>query len=141
MRFAAALHDVGKLSISSELLAKHDTPSGAEVLELRKHAASGADLLMDEFDLEGCEWIAAHHERWDGFGYPFGLFGSDIPFGSRIIAVAETFDVLINESGWRNRLPEDAALEELKRCAGTQFDPEVVEAFLLVQPLIQPVIV
>jgi HD-GYP domain-containing protein (c-di-GMP phosphodiesterase class II) len=141
MRFAAALHDVGKLSISSQLLDSLETPSGSEVLELRKHAASGADLLMDEFDLEVCEWIAAHHERWDGFGYPFGLFGADIPFGSRIIAVAETFDVLIQESGWRNPLPEDAALDELKRCAGTQFDAEAVEAFLLVQPLIQPVIV
>lgn len=139
MRFAAALHDIGKLALPGTLLRQQSAPSGADVLELRKHAEAGADLLIDELDTESCEWIAAHHERWDGHGYPFGLFGSDIPYGARVIAVAETFDVLVNACKWRSALDERAGFHELRRCAGTQFDAEVVEAFSLVQPLIQPV--
>lgn len=139
LRFAAALHDIGKLDVPAHLLAQGDRPSGADVLLLRGHVEAGGDLLEPELDAECCEWVLAHHERWDGLGYPFGLVGSDIPLGARIIAVAETFDVLVNQTSWRPPITEQAAIDELRRCAGTQFDPEVVEAFLRVQPLIQPI--
>jgi HD-GYP domain-containing protein (c-di-GMP phosphodiesterase class II) len=139
LRFAAALHDVGKASLAPELLAT-SRPTGAQVLELRRHPELGFDLLLDELPVEGLEWIVAHHERWDGNGYPHGLHGEDIPFGARLIAVAETLDVLLHDGRWREPLEEAAALEEVRRCAGTQFDPEAVEAVLAVQPLIQPLV-
>ena len=140
LRFAAALHDVGKSALPTELLAT-SRPTGAQVLEIRKHPELGFDLLLDELSVEGVEWIVAHHERWDGNGYPHGLHGDDIPFGARLIAVAETLDVLLHDGRWRPPLPEDAAIEEVRRCAGTQFDPEAVEAVLAVQPLVQPIVV
>ncbi len=136
MRCAAALHDIGKLDIRKELLEKVGRLEGVEVLELRGHVSHVADHVREE---PVRSWIKSHHERWDGTGYPDGLIGDEIPIGSRIIAVAETFDVLLNDRRWREPLTEDAALDEVRRCAGTQFDPAVVEAFLSVQPLIQPV--
>lgn len=134
IRFAAALHDVGKLDLPADLLSRFGRISGADVLALRTHAALGAA----RFDGRFSEWIGAHHERWDGNGYPAGLVGEAIPVGARIIAVAETYDVLVNENRWRTPLNEDQALDEIQRCAGTQFDSEVVNAFLAVQSLIQP---
>ena len=96
--------------------------------------------------LEGFDWlqpclpmIIHHHERWDGRGYPTGLGANLIPLGARIIAVAETFDVLTIDAGWNQPRDEEMAIAELKACAGTQFDPEIVQAFIKVQPLIQPI--
>lgn len=136
MRCAAALHDIGKLDIRKDLLNKRGRLEGTEVLELRNHVVHVGDHIREE-PLK--DWIEAHHERWDGTGYPFGSVGEAIPIGARIIAVAETFDVLLNDKRWRLPLTEDAALDEIRRCAGTQFDPAAVEAFISVQPLIQPV--
>ncbi len=139
LRFAGALHDVGKSALPTELLST-SRPTGAQVLELRKHPELGFDLLLDQFPVDGLEWIVAHHERWDGAGYPHGLHGEDIPFGARLIAVAETLDVLLHDGRWRDPLEEAAAIEEVRRCAGTQFDPEAVEAVLAIQPLVQPIL-
>lgn len=136
LRVAAALHDIGKLDLPAELLAKRGRLDGAEVLRLREHTSNVADHVPDPRIVQ---WIVAHHERWDGAGYPHGLSGESIPVASRLIAVAETFDVLRHDNRWRDPLTEDAALDEIRRCSGTQFDPRAVEAFLLVQPLIQPV--
>jgi HD-GYP domain-containing protein (c-di-GMP phosphodiesterase class II) len=77
-----------------------------------------------------CEYIRHHHERWDGDGYPDGLAGEQIPLGARIIAVADAFDAMTSDRPYRAALSRTAALEEVKRCAGAQFDPQVVEAFL-----------
>ena len=136
MRCAAALHDIGKLDLPVDLLRKSGRLEGEEVLALRKHVDHVSDHVAEP---EIVQWITSHHERWDGAGYPQGLRETDIPEGSRIIAVAETFDVLLNDRRWREPLSDEAALDEVRRCAGTQFDPRVVEAFLAVQPLIQPV--
>lgn len=140
LRYASALHDVGKICINPSLLGKLGELSEAEMEELRSHA------LMALKVVECFEWlrptipmIRHHHERWDGTGYPDRLQGEEIPIGARIIAVAETFDVLTNGEGWRKKLSEEQALEELSRCSGSQFDPKVVEAFQVVQKLIQPV--
>jgi HD-GYP domain-containing protein (c-di-GMP phosphodiesterase class II) len=84
--------------------------------------------------------IVHHHERWDGRGYPDGLRGKEIPLGARIIAVAETYDVLTSPSCWKQWMQDFDALEEIRRCRGTQFDPEVVDAFEQIAPLVQPVL-
>jgi response regulator RpfG family c-di-GMP phosphodiesterase len=140
LRWAAALHDVGKISVDPQLLKKLGKLTEAELAQLRSHAEL-AMRVIEEF-----EWLKPvvpmvrhHHERFDGTGYPDGLSGDSIPLGARIIAVAETFDVLTQHTPWRDPMPCAEALDELERCSGEQFDPSVVEAFLKVQPLIQPV--
>ena len=135
MRCAAALHDIGKLDLPGELLSKSGRLDGADVIRLRAHVEQVDQHVRDP---QIVSWIRSHHERWDGAGYPNGLNGEAIPIGSRVIAVAETFDVLLNDRRWREPLTEEGALEEVRRCAGTQFDPKVVEAFLSVQSVIQP---
>lgn len=138
LRFGGALHDLGKLSISSDLITKSGQLEGHEVLELRSHAARGAEALENTEFADLSTVVRHHHERWDGVGYPAGLSGSQIPLLSRIIAVAETFDALTHDTRWRKPLREEQALIEVRRCAGSQFDPAVVAAFLDAQRLIQP---
>ncbi len=140
LRRAAALHDIGKISVSQSTLRKLGTLDEEELEELRSHALMAMRLV------ESFEWlkptvpmIRHHHERWDGQGYPDGLVGTAIPVGARIIGACEAFDVLVSGSPWRRAVSEAEALAELRRCAGSQFDPEVVEALATVQPLIQPV--
>lgn len=138
LRFAGALHDIGKLGLPAEVITKSGQLEGHEVLLLRRHAPLAHSMLEGtEFsDLADC--IAAHHERWDGLGYPNGLSTDAIPLKSRIIAVAETYDALVHDMRWRPPLREEQALSEVRRCSGSQFDPAVTEAFLEVQKLIQP---
>jgi len=141
IRRAAALHDVGKLSISPSLLRKLGDLTQDDIEELRQHAERALQLI-DSFEWlrHAVPLIKHHHERWDGHGYPDGLVGEDIPLGARIIAVAESFDVLAHEGGYRPAVTEKEALAEIRSAAGTQFDPTVVNAFCLVQPLIQPLL-
>lgn len=140
LRRAAALHDIGKISVNQTTLRKIGELGDDELEELRSHA------LMAMRIVESFEWlrpavpmIRHHHERWDGTGYPDGLSGEDIPLGARVIGVAEAFDVLVSGSPWRRSVSPSEALDELRRVAGQQFDPKVVKAFAKVQPLIQPV--
>ncbi len=139
LRWAAELHDVGKISVDPQLLRKFGKLTDSEMAQLHAHAEL-AMRVLEEFD-----WLAPivpmvrhHHERYDGTGYPEGLGGDDIPIGARIIGVAETFDVLTQKSPWREPMGCSEAVDELQRCSGAQFDPDVVEAFCAVQPLIQP---
>lgn len=140
LRFAATLHDVGKVKVDSALVNKLGTLDEGEIGAMRLHAELSLELL-EEFPWlkQSLPMIIHHHERWDGTGYPTGLGSNLIPLGARIIAVAETFDALTTDAGWNAPRTEEDAISELKACARTQFDPEVVEAFLRVQPLIQPV--
>ena len=139
VRRAAALHDVGKLSLSQGLLRKLGQLTDEDVKQLRQHATLALEIVESFEWLRDCSpMIRHHHEWWNGDGYPDGLKGSAIPIGARLIAVAETFDVLAHEGGYREKMPERDAMDELKRAAGSQFDPDVVAAFQLVQPLIQP---
>lgn len=140
LRQAAALHDVGKIGIDQDLLQKSGGLSSPELAYLRTHAKMARDVL------EAMSWlqpvlpsIIHHHEQWNGNGYPDGLKGEEIPLGARIIAVAEAFDVLSYGTPYRAALSEEDALAEIRRCSGNEFDPKVVDAFLVVQPLIQPV--
>lgn len=139
VRRAAELHDIGKVHIDSALLGKAGRLSDDEIATLHLHAILSLKLI-ESFDyLAPCvPMIRHHHERWDGEGYPDGLKGEDIPLGARIIGVAEAFDVMVYVSAQPKTAQE--ALTELERCAGSQFDPKVVEAFKKVQPLIQPLV-
>ncbi len=139
IRRAAALHDVGKIAVSRDLLEKKGGLTQMEIDELKLHAMMAVRVVESLAWLEpAVPMIRHHHERWDGSGYPDGLKGDAIPEGARIIAVAEAFDALTWPSAFREPVSTEEAMKELRDCAGAQFDPNVVEAFAAVQPLIQP---
>src|SRR5580658_8606057 len=138
LRFAAALHDFGKLGLPADLISSCEALSASETAELRVHPTWAAELLTDR-GVPPYEGILSHHERWDGTGYPLGLSGEQIPLEGRIIALAEVFDILHYGAPWQPRRMEPEALDIIRQESGKHFDPKVVEAFLVVQPLIQPV--
>ncbi len=127
---AAHLHDIGKIGISSQILNKA-TPLTAEEFELIKHHSLYGYSVISR--LESLTPIAKivlyHHERFDGKGYPHGLSGTAIPFDSRIIAVADSFDAMTTDRPYHKGLTSEEAVCEVLSCAGKQFDPEVVEKF------------
>ena len=132
LRWAALLHDVGKLVIPSDLLNKPAAPDEAEWDALRSHPKAGAELCAPLLPWLG-EWglaIAQHHEWFDGTGYPVGLSGLDISRAARIVAVADCYEVMTTSRTYKRALNPAAAREELAACAGTQFDPAIVRAFL-----------
>ncbi len=129
LRLAGSLHDVGKLAIPEEILRKPGPLSAPERLVLERHPQIGFRML-DSLGIEPvATWVLHHHERWDGAGYPNRLAGETIPLGARILFVADAYDAMTTERVYRGRLSHEHAVRELERCAGTQFDPEVVEAF------------
>jgi diguanylate cyclase (GGDEF)-like protein len=128
-RLAASLHDLGKLAIPEEVLRKPGVLSESERLVLERHPQIGFRMLESLGVEPIADWVLHHHERWDGTGYPDGLRGEEIPLGARIIFVADAFDAMTSERVYRDPLSERDALAELERCAGTQFDPAIVEAF------------
>jgi len=133
LRRAAELHDIGKVAISESVLGKLGRLSEEEIKIMRQHATLALDILGAVQALQPTlPLIKHHHERWDGTGYPDGLAGEEIPLGARIIAVAEVYDILTHGAPWKEPLSVEEAKAEIRRCAGTQFDPRVVEAFLQV---------
>ncbi|HEX3807079.1 MAG TPA: diguanylate cyclase [Gaiellaceae bacterium] len=128
-RLAASLHDLGKLAIPEEILQKPSTLSSAEWLVIQRHPQIGFRMLESLGVDPIADWVLHHHERWDGAGYPGGLAGEAIPLGARIIFVADAFDAMTSNRLYRTPIARAAALAEVERCAGTQFDPEVVRAF------------
>lgn len=134
LAWGAMLHDIGKLTVPPEILNKGGRPSDEEWQVLQGHPGASAELLKP---LEGWlgEWglaAAQHHERWDGTGYPARIGGTDISLAGRITAVADAYDVITSRRSYKQPMSPEAAKEELIRCAGTQFDPDVVRAFLSV---------
>jgi HD-GYP domain-containing protein (c-di-GMP phosphodiesterase class II) len=132
VRQVAPLHDVGKIAIPDTVLLKPGRLTREEFEVVKTHAVLGARVLAGgESDLlRAAERVArSHHERWDGTGYPDGLAGNDIPIEGRLVHVADVFDVLVHERPYKESWTVDAAAEEIRRGAGTQFDPEVVRAF------------
>ncbi len=132
VRAAAPLHDVGKIAIPDSILLKPDRLGPEEYEVVKTHATVGARILSGGGSelLEVAERIArSHHERWDGTGYPDGLAGDAIPLSGRLVAVADVFDVLLHERPYKEEWSLADAAEEIRRGAGTQFDPQVVEAF------------
>ncbi len=131
LRLGGALHDVGKLAISETVLRKPGPLTCAEVAHIRTHPEAGARLLGGIESLSpALPYVLFHHERWDGSGYPHGLAGEAIPTEGRLLAVADAFDAMISARPYRPALFVHAALAELDRCAGSQFDPQVAQAFL-----------
>jgi putative nucleotidyltransferase with HDIG domain len=131
LRFAGILHDVGKLGVPTRLLRKDGplTPEERRVIEL--HPEYGHEMVRGiGFLGEARAAVLHHHERLDGSGYPYGLLGSQIPESARVVAVADAFDAMTSTRSYRRARPVSAALEELSRCAGTQFDPLMVRALV-----------
>jgi HD domain len=132
VREAAPLHDLGKIAIPDSILLKPGRLSDEEYEVVKTHALLGARVLAGAESelLEVAERIVRHHhERWDGAGYPDGLEGEDIPVVARIAAVADVFDVLVHERPYKDSWSVEAAAEEIRKGAGTQFDPAVVDVF------------
>jgi putative nucleotidyltransferase with HDIG domain len=128
---AAFLHDIGKMAIPDKILRKPKHLDDSEKLIMRTHCEIGYNTLTRiPFLREAADMILAHHEFFDGTGYPCGLRGEQIPLGARIISIADAFDAMLRDWPYRNALPMSEAIGELRRCAGTQFDPKIVEVFL-----------
>jgi diguanylate cyclase (GGDEF)-like protein len=127
-RLAGSLHDLGKLAIPEEILRKPGPLTEPERLVVERHPQIGFRMLESLGVDPVAEWVLHHHERWDGAGYPNRLSGNRIPLGARILFVADAYDAMTSDRAYRARLSADAALEELERCAGTQFDPDIVKA-------------
>ena len=127
----AVVHDLGKVFIPGEVLHKEGKLNDEEWEAIRRHPADGARLLLGvSARPEVCRVVAEHHERWDGCGYPSGLGGEEIDLNARVVAVADAFDAMTSERPYRPAAGFEAAAAELERCAGTQFDPEIVLSFL-----------
>ena len=127
-RLAASLHDLGKLAIPEEILRKPGPLTDGERLVLERHPQIGFRMLESLGVDRVAECVLHHHERWDGAGYPDGLPGPSIPIGARIIFVADAYDAMTSDRSYRPKLSRVDAIAELERCAGTQFDPEIVAA-------------
>lgn len=142
IRLAAFFHDIGKLGISQELLSKPVRLTPQEHNEVKKHTDYGATLLHGTQALRPmATMVRHHHERWDGAGYPCGMQGITIPLGSRIIAIADAYAVMTSQRCYHQPCTPAEALSELSQCAGSQFDPLLVQHFCLsqeVEPALEP---
>jgi len=132
LNWSALLHDIGKLEVPREILAKDGRPSDSEWAVLRRHPEFGDALVqpLSPWLGEWCKAVSDHHERWDGTGYPNGTGGKEISLGGRIVAVADVYDVITSTRTYKQASSAAQGRKEIARCAGTQFDPEIVRAFL-----------
>ena len=135
LRMAGALHDLGKVGVADAVLHKPSALDAAEWAEMRRHPELGARILSRAALADIAGWVHAHHERMDGRGYPRGLSAERIPIEARILAVADAYEAMTADRPYRAAMPEAAAQAELRRCAGAQFDPAVVEALVQALPL------
>lgn len=131
LNLLAALHDIGKIAIPSSILDKAGKLTPEEWEYMKKHPEIGYRIALSTPELVPIsEAILAHHEAWNGSGYPLGLRGNKIPLPARILAVCDTYDVMVSGRPYRGAVSQQEALEEIKRCAGMQFDPEIVGLFV-----------
>jgi diguanylate cyclase (GGDEF)-like protein/PAS domain S-box-containing protein len=127
----AQFHDIGKIGISDSILLKPGKLNEVEMEEMKRHSEIGYRIAQTSTDLIPIsDWILKHHERWDGKGYPFGLKGPEIPLQCRILSIVDAYDAMTNDRPYRKAMKKQTALLELKKCTGSQFDPDLIENFL-----------
>lgn len=131
LRMAAVLHDIGKLQVPDQILRKPDRLTRSEYMVIKRHPYQGAKLIatIDGYE-DLAEIVVAHHERIDGCGYPRGLTAEQIPLGAKLIAIADTYDVITARTVYREPSSHEEAVDELRRVAGTQLDAELVDQFI-----------
>lgn len=131
IKLSGLIHDIGKIGIDEKVLNSNGKLNAEEWNEIKRHPEVGYRILssVNEFS-EVADYALGHHERWDGKGYPKGLAGDAIPFAARIIAIADSFDAMTSERTYRETLSKEDAAEEIKRCSGTQFDPDIARIFI-----------
>jgi ribonuclease P protein subunit RPR2 len=141
VEYGFLLHDVGKIGIPDGVLLKPRPLTGRERRVMETHTLLGEQMLSGVEFLcgEGLRIVRSHHERWDGQGYPDGLARDDIPLGARIFAVADALDAITTSRPYRRARRWDTATKELRLCSGTQFDPDVVDAFHTCEPALREV--
>jgi diguanylate cyclase (GGDEF)-like protein/PAS domain S-box-containing protein/putative nucleotidyltransferase with HDIG domain len=131
MRLAGLMHDIGKIGIPDKILNKDGKLTADEYAEIKKHPEIGYRILGSVNDFsEISEYVLEHHEKWDGTGYPQGLKGEEIKTEARMITICDAFDAMSTLRTYRDILSQADAINELRRCSGTQFDPEIVESFV-----------
>ena len=129
VRQSALMHDIGKIGCVMNLN-KPGKLTQDEYEMFKKHPGYGKDILEPiKFLNPLIPGVYLHHERWDGRGYPLGLKGNDVPIMARIVSVADTYDAMTSDRAYRRALPHEVALNEIERCSGSQFDPEVTNAW------------
>jgi putative two-component system response regulator len=141
---SSALHDIGKVGVEDAILLKPGTLTDAERHRIQVHAALGGDCIRQiERRLGNSTFLSMareialyHHERWDGAGYPHGLKAEDIPLAARIVSIADVYDALSVKRVYKEALPHEVCVDKIRREAGKQFDPELVEVFLSIEPQI-----
>lgn len=127
----ADFHDIGKIGISDVILFKPGILDEKEFADMKRHSEIGFRIAEASPDLLPIsEWIYKHHENWDGSGYPFGLKGEEIPMACRILTIVDAYDAMTNDRPYRKAMSQNEAVAELSRCAGTQFDPDLIKLFI-----------
>ena len=130
LELLAIMHDIGKVAIPHQVLLKKGKLSDEEFEIMKQHTVKGYRIANASPELSGiADCILSHHEKWDGTGYPNKLKGEEIPLLARIISAVDSHDVMVHDRPYHHAMPEEDAIKELRRCAGTQFDPHVIEVF------------
>jgi len=138
IEISGLLHDIGKIAIPQKILCKPGKLDDEEFAVMKTHPVNSEKLIASIEKLhEVAPGIKHHHERWDGRGYPDKLAGLDIPYSARIIAIADTYDAMTSTRSYRKALSHDIAIDEIKKCAGAQFDPELAKKFVEIENIIK----
>jgi len=131
LELLSTLHDIGKIGISDVILKKPGKLTKEEWAEMKRHPEIGYRIAMSSPELNSlAEYILSHHERWDGTGYPQGLWGEEIPLLARILSIADAFDAMTEDRSYRRAMTREAAAAEIIRCSGSQFDPQIALLFI-----------
>ena len=138
IEISGLLHDIGKIAIPQAILCKAGKLSDEEFVIMKTHPSNSEKLISSIKKLEKiAPGIKHHHERWDGRGYPDKLAGEDIPYSARIIAIADTYDAMTSTRSYRKALTHEIAIDEIQKCAGSQFDPVLAQKFVEIQDTIR----